>query len=50
MHVLDCPDCIIIIIILTHDEISQTIEKITDKDIQREVKFGYENASEYIVE
>ena len=47
-HVLDCPDCIIII--LTHDEISQTIEKITDKDIQREVKFGYENASEYIVE
>ena len=45
---MDCPDCIIII--LTHDEISQTIEKITDKDIQREVKFGYENALEYIVE
>ena len=45
---MDCPDCIIII--LSHDEISQTIEKITDKDIQREVKFGYENASEYIVE
>ena len=47
-HVLDCPDCIIII--LTHDKISQTIEKITDKDIQREVKFGYEKTSEYIVE
>ena len=45
---MDCPDSIIII--LTHDEISQTIEKITDKDIQREVKFGYEKASEYIVE
>ena len=45
---MDCPDRIIII--LTHDEISQTIEKITDKDIQREVKFDYENASEYIVE
>ena len=47
MHVLGCPDCIIII--LTHDEISQNIEENTDKDIQREVKFGYENASEYIV-
>ena len=47
-HVLDCPNCIIII--LTHDETSQTIEKITDRDIQLEVKFGYENASEYIVE
>ena len=45
---MDRPDCIIII--LTHDEISQTIEKIIDKDIQREVKFGYENASQYIVE
>ena len=45
---MDCPDCIIII--LTHDEISQTIEKITDKDIQPEVKLGYENASEYIAE
>ena len=48
MHVLHCPDYIIII--LTHDETSQTIEEITDKDFQREVKFGYENASEYIVE
>ena len=47
-HVLYCPDSIIIILI--HDEINQTIEKITDKDIQREIKFGYENASEYIVE
>ena len=45
---MDCPDSIIIV--LPHDEISQTIEKITDKDIQREVKFGYEKASEYIVE
>ena len=45
---MDCPDGIIIILI--HDEISQTIEKITGKDIQREVKLGYEDASEYIVE
>ena len=47
-HVLDCPDCINIV--LTLDEISQNIEKITDKDIQREVKFDYENASEHIIE
>ena len=47
-HVLDCPDCINII--LTLDEISQNIEKITDKDIQHEVKVDYENASEHIVE
>ena len=46
---MDCPDCIIIIILI-HDEISQTSEKITNKDIQREVNLGYEKASEYIVE
>ena len=45
---MNCPDFIIIILI--HDEISQTIEKTTDKDIQREVKFVYENAPECIVE
>ena len=45
---MDCPDCINII--LTVDEISQNIEKFTDKDIQHEVKFDYENASEHIVE
>ena len=47
-HVLDCPECINII--LTLDEISRNIEKIADKDTQREVKFDYENASEHIVE
>ena len=47
-HVLDCPECINII--LTLDEISRNIEKIADKDTQREVRFDYENASEHIVE
>ena len=47
-HVLDCPDCINVI--LTLDAINQNIEKITDKDIQHEVKFDYGNASEHIVE
>ena len=47
-HVLDCPECINIILAL--DEISRNIEKIADKDTQREVKFDYENASEHIVE
>lgn len=47
-HTSECPDCIIII--LTLDEIGQKIQKITDKDIQREAKFDFENASEHIVE
>ena len=47
-HVLDCSDCINII--LTFDKISRNIEKITDKDVQREVKFDYENALEHIAE
>ena len=44
----DWLDCINII--LTLNEISQNIEKFTDKDIQLEFKFDYENASEHIVE
>ena len=47
-HVLECPECINII--LTLDEISRNIEQITDKDTQREVKFDYKNASKHIVE
>ena len=46
-HVLDHPECIDII--LTLDEISRNIEKIADKDTEREAKFDYENASEHIV-
>jgi hypothetical protein len=47
-HTLDCPD--FINIILTLDEIGQKIEKITDKDIERETKFDFENASAHIIE
>ena len=47
-HTVHCPDCINIIVTL--DEISQKIQKITDKDIQREVRFDFENASEHITE
>ncbi|CAF4465735.1 unnamed protein product, partial [Rotaria sp. Silwood2] len=47
-HTSDCPDCANIV--LTLDEIGQKIEKITDKDIQREAKFDFENASEHIIE
>ena len=45
---LDCSNCITII--LTLDEISQKIADINDKDIQRETMFGFENASEHIIE
>ncbi len=37
-------------IIHSLDEIGQKTEKITDKDIQHETKFDFENASEHIVE
>ena len=47
-HVLDCPECINIILML--NEITRNIEKIADKGTQRQVKFDYENASEHIVE
>ena len=42
------PDCMNII--QTLDEIKEKIEKISDKDIQVEIKYDFENASEHIVE
>lgn len=47
-HITHCPDCINIIVTL--DEINQKIQKITDKDIEREARFDFENSSEHIVE
>ena len=47
-HTSDCSDCLNII--LTLDEISQKIQKITDKDIKREADFDFANASEHIIE
>ncbi|CAF4225837.1 unnamed protein product [Rotaria magnacalcarata] len=47
-HTTHCPDCINIIVTL--DEISQHIQRITDKDIAQEARFDFENASEHIVE
>ena len=48
VHTSRCPDCINIIVTL--DEIDQKIQKIVDKDIEREAKFDFENASEHIIE
>ena len=48
VHTVHCPDCINIIVTL--DEISQKIQKFTDKDIQREARFDFENALEHIIE
>ena len=48
VHTSHCPDCINIIVTL--DEINQKIQKIVDKDIEREVRFDFENASEHIIE
>ena len=48
VHTSHCPDCINIIVTL--DEINQKIRKIVDKDIEREAKFDFENASEHIIE
>ena len=48
MHTSHCPDCINIIV--TFDEINQKIQKIVDKDIEREARFDFENASEHIIE
>ena len=48
MHTSHCPDCINIIVTL--DEVNQKIQKIVDKDIQREARFDFENASEQIIE
>ena len=42
-----CSDCTNIIVTL--DEISQHIKKITDKNIAQEIKFDFENASEHII-
>jgi hypothetical protein len=47
-HTANCSDCMNII--QTLDEIKQKIEKISDKDIQTENKYDFENASEHIVE
>jgi hypothetical protein len=47
-HTSNCPDCMNII--LTLDEINQKIERISDKDIQHETRFDFENASEHIIE
>jgi hypothetical protein len=48
VHAAHCPDCINIIVTL--DEISQKIQKITDNDTGREARFDFDNASEHIVE
>ena len=48
VHTSHCPDSINII--MTLDEINQKIQKIVDKDIEREAKFDYENTSEHIIE
>ena len=48
VHTSHCPDCINIIVTL--DEVNQKIQKIVDKDIEREAKFDFENASEHIIE
>ena len=48
MHTSHCPDCINIIVTL--DEINQKIQKIVDKDIEREARFDFENAPEHIIE
>jgi len=48
VHSTICSDCINII--RTLDEIQPKIEKIFDKDIQRETKYDFNNASEHIVE
>jgi hypothetical protein len=48
IHTNSCPDCMNVI--QTLDEIKEKIEKISDKDIQVEIKYDFENASEHIVE
>ena len=48
VHTSHCPDCINIIV--TPDEINQKIQKIVDRDIEREAKCDFENASEHIIE
>ena len=48
VHTSHCPNCINIVVTL--DEINQKIQKIVDKDIEREAKFDFENASERIIE
>ena len=48
VHTSHCPDCINIIVTL--DEINQKIQKIVDKNIEREAKFDFENASEHTIE
>ena len=47
-HTSHCFDCMNII--ATLDEISQHIQKITDKEIAQEARFDFENASERIIE
>ena len=46
-HSGHCSDCMNII--ATLEEISQHIQKITDKEIAQEAKFDFENASEHII-
>ena len=48
VHTSHFPDCINIIVTL--DQINQKIQKIVDKDIEREARFDFENASEHIIE
>ena len=48
VHTSHCSDCMNFI--ATLDEISQHIQKITDKKITQEAKFAFENASEHIIE
>jgi hypothetical protein len=47
-HTFNCADCMNII--RTLDEIKQRIEKIADKDAQKEMKFDFDNACEHIIE
>ncbi|CAF4327169.1 unnamed protein product, partial [Rotaria magnacalcarata] len=47
-HTSNCSDCINIV--QTLDEIKQKIEKISDQDLQVELKYDFENASQHIIE
>jgi hypothetical protein len=47
-HTSICADCMNII--QTLDEIKQKIEKISNQDLQAELKYDFENASEHIIE
>ena len=48
VHTSHCPDCANIIVTL--DEIIQKIQKIVDKDIEREARFDFANVSVHTIE